>query len=236
MRLLLALDTSTVSCSVALHNTDTAQCVYAAQLSLERAHSASLTQLIAQGLSFANTDARALAAVAIAAGPGSYTGLRIGASVAKGLCFAADVPLIAVPTLTCMALQAQNHAALHAPNMLLCPMIDARRMEVYSALFGQNLEEKIPTQAYIVEEGSFQEWLSEYPVLFFGDGSDKCRPVLQSPNAHFLPHIDPRAHEVGILALDKLRAQQFEDLAYFEPFYLKNFQAQKATKNKMLAT
>ncbi len=232
--MILSIDTSTAVCSIALHEVAPRQLVFSTTLQIERAHSTALTQLIAFALEQCGIAASQLSAVAVASGPGSYTGLRIGASVAKGICYAADIPLIALPTLECMAQRALQYAHLLGTNSLLCPMIDARRMEVYTALFTHHLAEHSPTQAKVIDEHSFSEILAQYPILFFGDGAAKCQPVLTHPNALFLQGITPHAEQVGELAMGKLAAQQFEDTAYFEPFYLKAFEAKKPAKNKLL--
>jgi tRNA threonylcarbamoyladenosine biosynthesis protein TsaB len=154
-------------------------------------------------------------------GPGSYTGLRIGAAAAKGWCYALDIPLIGVDTLRAMAYgvnQGNPHGAW------LCPMIDARRMEVFCRLEDAQGNELLPTQALVIDQESLQEQLAQHEVWFFGDGSNKCAPVLDtSPNAHFLPGVQPSAHWVGALAQVKFAQQKFEDVAYSVPHYGKAF-------------
>lgn len=172
-----------------------------------------------------------LDAVAVSSGPGSYTGLRIGVSLAKGLCFGLGIPLLSIPTLKLLA-----HTAIQTrpiDDALYCPMIDARRMEVYAALFDSQLRPVRPAQADIVAETSYAEYLSAGKVCFFGDGAAKCQPVLTQPNALFLENIYPLAANMARLAEEAYAAKQFEDVAYFEPFYLKEFQATIA-KNKVL--
>jgi tRNA threonylcarbamoyladenosine biosynthesis protein TsaB len=157
-----------------------------------------------------------LAAVAVSAGPGSYTGLRIGMATAKGLCYATGVPLIGINTLQMMAAAAGEH------NGLLCPMIDARRMEVFTALYTKDLQEVLPAQALILNETSFAETLDAGPVLFFGNGSAKFRPLVQHPNAIFKT-IAADASHIATLANNALIQKKFVNLAYSEPFYGKDF-------------
>lgn len=162
-----------------------------------------------------------LQAVAVASGPGSYTGLRIGTSVAKGLCFALDIPLIAVGTLEAMAYGINRTNVSKAS---LCPMLDARRMEVYCAFFDAQSQEIEPVQAVVVDEDSFSNKLSEGPVLFFGDGAEKCRLLLEKhPHALFSNEMGISANHVGGMAYQRFTKDQFENLVNFEPFYLKEF-------------
>lgn len=238
--LLLSLDTSTTVCSVALHNNTGLLGCY--ELFTERTSSAMLTTLIKNVVQHAGFALNDLDAVAVAKGPGSYTGLRIGVSTAKGLCFALDKPLLSVNTLQAMAEQVRHlyysdgtpfTVATDCPNpTLFCPMIDARRMEVYCALYDQTGAVLKPTAAEIIDENSFGEWLTTYQLVFFGDGAAKCRASLgQHQNALFLDElIRPSARTIGTLAADRFRAGQFDDLATFEPFYLKEFMTTKPRK------
>ena len=162
-------------------------------------------------------------AVAVSAGPGSYTGLRIGASTAKGLAYGLNVPLLAVSTLQSMAAQ----AAAHVQDAILCPMIDARRMEVYCALYSANLQELSPVAAVIIDENSFQEQLAKGKVCFFGNGAAKCKEVLRSPNAIFIDDIVPDAAWMGRVDAKPV------DVAYWTPFYLKEYEAKKSTGLKI---
>ncbi len=225
--LILSLDTSTAACSVALHNQGILLGSY--ELFTERTSSAMLTTLLQDvvqqtGYSFEQVDA-----VAVAKGPGSYTGLRIGVSTAKGLCFALDKPLLAINTLTAMVEQIRFY---FPADHLLCPLIDARRMEVYCALYDTNGQEVQPTSAQIIDESSFQNWLAQSPVVFFGDGAAKCRTVLdKQANAIFSDaSVVPSARTIGKLATDAFLNGRFEDLATFEPFYLKNFMTTQPRK------
>ncbi len=163
-------------------------------------------------------------AVAVSAGPGSYTGLRIGVSTAKGLCYGWGVPLIAVDTLKVMA----NAFCKKYPNVtdaLLCPMIDARRMEVYAAIYDTSFNVRRATAADVVDAESYAEFLTSQRVCFFGNGADKCRAVLTSPNAEFFSDVYPTAEAMVSLADEAFAQKEFKDIAYFEPFYLKQFVA-----------
>lgn len=220
--LLLSIDTSTRGCSVALHQDGHLLSSY--ELLADKSSSGMLTTLIHNAVDHAGYQLAEVDAFAVAQGPGSYTGLRIAVSTAKGLCFALDKPLIAINTLEAMALQVK---LFFETNYLLCPMLDARRMEVFCALFDCELKFVEPTQAKIIDQQSFAGVLEEYSVVFFGDGAEKCRQVLgQNPNAYFLSHvISPSAKTVGELAWKRFQNQQFEEIATFEPFYLKDFMA-----------
>ena len=171
-------------------------------------------------------------AVALSEGPGSYTGLRIGVSVAKGLCFGAGIPLISVPTLSLLAATALRKMN-GATDYRYCAMIDARRMEVYAALFDASLQPVRAAMADVVDAQTYANYLSEGKVCFFGDGAAKCQSVITDTNAYFLPDIYPLAAEMASLSAQAFAEKRFEDVAYFEPFYLKEFQATIA-KNKVL--
>jgi tRNA threonylcarbamoyladenosine biosynthesis protein TsaB len=218
--LIISIDTSTRVCSVALHRN--AELLACYELFTEKSHSGMLTTLIQQALQHSGHRLADVDAVAVAKGPGSYTGLRIGVSTAKGLCYALDKPLIAINTLEAMALQI---SAFTPKNTLLCPMIDARRMEVYCAVYDNTLAEIQATQALIIDDSAFGSLLSKYQMVFFGDGAAKCEAVLQNqPNAIFLNHlVHPSARTVGKLAATAFEQQQFEVLSSFEPYYLKDF-------------
>ncbi len=221
--MILSIETSTKICSVALHN----QGVLLAESTLyvDKSHSEKLAVLIKDLLSYAEITTKQLKAVAIAGGPGSYTGLRIGTSTAKGLCYALKIPLIAINTLEAMAL---GVAKMNFDNTLLCPMLDARRMEVYSLLLDSGLNIIQATQAKIIDKSSFSEKLKKHKILFFGNGSAKCKPALgTNKNAFFLDIQPLSAVFVGELAYKKFQQEAFEDLAYFEPEYLKEFIAIK---------
>ena len=223
--LLLSLDTSTTVCSAALHQDGMLLGCY--ELFTERTSSAMLTTLINDVVLHTGHELNQVDAIAVAKGPGSYTGLRIGVSTATGLCFALDKPLLAVNTLAAMAEQIR---AFYPATYELCPMIDARRMEVYCALYSAaDGHELSATSAEIIDEQSFRDWLARGPVVFFGDGAAKCRAVLgEQPNAVFLDKlILPSARTVGILATSAFAEDRFENVAQFEPFYLKEFMTAK---------
>ncbi|GGC02481.1 tRNA (adenosine(37)-N6)-threonylcarbamoyltransferase complex dimerization subunit type 1 TsaB [Dyadobacter sediminis] len=217
--LLLSIDTSIRGCSVAVHENSGLLASY--DLNTDKSSSSILTTLIKSAVEHSGYDLADLDAVAIAKGPGSYTGLRVGVSTAKGLCYALDKPLIAINTLQAMALQVAPFYAGH----LLCPMIDARRMEVYAAVFDDQNNFVWPTQAVIMNDASFQDLLTDHKVVFFGDGAAKCKPLLlEHPNAIFPEmEIRPSAITIGKLAVQAFETNQFEDVAAFEPYYLKDF-------------
>lgn len=218
--LLLSIDTSTRGCSVALHNDRELLSNY--DLNTDKSSSSMLTTLIGAAVEHAGFELNDLDAIAVAKGPGSYTGLRVGVSTAKGLCYALDKPLIAVNTLEAMSLQVST---LVHEQILFCPMIDARRMEVYAAVFDVDNLTVQHTSAIIVNENSFDNLLQNNQILFFGDGAPKCKAILSiNPKALFLKEeIRPSAKTVGQIALQYFSNHNFEDLASFEPYYLKDF-------------
>ncbi len=224
--MILQIETATTVCSVALAKDG--QVIAYRQINQRNIHAEVITVYIdellaAEELTYDNLDA-----IAVSCGPGSYTGLRIGISTAKGLCFALDKPLIAIETLKAMAYGVINDAQIINDEMLLCPMIDARRMEVYTALFNGEGERVQATAAEIIDENSFSELLKNTKILFFGDGADKCIAVLgNNPNAQFIPNFTNSATHLTQKAAEKFIAKDFEDVAYFEPYYLKDFVAGK---------
>ncbi|SDT39062.1 tRNA threonylcarbamoyladenosine biosynthesis protein TsaB [Mucilaginibacter mallensis] len=224
--MILQIETATTVCSVALAKDG--QVIAYRQINQRNIHAEVITVYIdelltAEGLTYDNLDA-----IAVSCGPGSYTGLRIGISTAKGLCFALDKPLIAIETLEAMAYGVINDDQIINGDMLLCPMIDARRMEVYTALFNNKGERIQSTTAEIIDENSFSELLKNTKILFFGDGADKCIAVLgNNPNAQFIPDFTNSATHLTQKAAEKFIAKDFEDVAYFEPYYLKDFVAGK---------
>lgn len=188
---------------------------------------------VEEALSFAESHAIPLDAVAVSEGPGSYTGLRIGYSMAKGVCYGRGVPLISIPTLElmCVPVLLGKEMADYSEDdenpvgPLLVPMIDARRMEVYSAVYDRGLKPVRGIQADIVEADTYREYLDKGPVYFFGDGAGKTKAVIQHPNAHFIDDIHPLAKYMQPLAERKFFREEFADVAYSEPFYLKEFVA-----------
>lgn len=198
-----------------------------------RNHASVLTLLIEQVLQEADMTAKELDAVAISQGPGSYTGLRIGVSVAKGICYAAKIPLIAVSTL-----QSQAYGFLLVENKILsgdwlCPMIDARRMEVYKAFYSISGQIQSEITADIIDENSYQEELANRRIWFFGSGAEKCRNAITHKNAMIYGNFDTSSTYMSAISYQLYNEEKFEDVAYFEPFYLKEFVATVA-KNKVL--
>jgi tRNA threonylcarbamoyladenosine biosynthesis protein TsaB len=220
--LILHLETGTAVCSVALSRGDTLLAIK--ENDEGRAHARLLAVFIDALLREQHYTANDLAAVAVSEGPGSYTGLRVGVSTAKGICYGSRKPLIAVGSLQSLAALAIVKGLLPTPGALIVPMIDARRMEVYTAVFDATGQPLTPTTADIIDANSFADLLSQRHVLFVGDGAEKCRAALTHPHAHFAPLPASAAGMVG-LAAKAFAQQQFADVAYLEPFYLKNFVA-----------
>jgi tRNA threonylcarbamoyladenosine biosynthesis protein TsaB len=212
---ILNIETATKNCSVALaKDGKTILCKEIAQEGYS--HAERLHVFIEEIIKEAGIAFQDIAAIAVSQGPGSYTGLRIGVSAAKGLCFALDVPLIAVDTLQVLASQAKVSSGL------IIPMLDARRMEVYSAIFTPNFENNRAVQAEIITENSFEDL--EETLYFVGDCAEKCTPVLTKENFIFLDEIKyPSAKEMSFLSFEKYKKSDFVDVAYFEPNYLKDF-------------
>jgi len=223
MSLILQIETSTTSCSVAL--AQDGKVLSYKTINQRNIHAEVITVFIGEIFADNYLKFKELSAVSVSAGPGSYTGLRIGVSTTKGLCFSLDKPLISVETLLAMAAGYLTRFQKPAEEkFLLCPMIDARRMEVYTALFDQDLKQVEPTAAKIIDPESFKSVLNQHKIIFFGDGAAKCAAVLsQHPNAVFIDGFFNEAADMTTLAAEKFRLQQFEDVAYFEPFYLKDF-------------
>lgn len=216
MTRILLLETSTSSLSVALAVDGR---VSAERVCSEPRRQASLTApLVKEVLDEAGLSAADLDAVCVSKGPGSYTGLRVGVSTAKGLCFGAGIPLLSVGTLDILSAGAEQAGDFR----YIVPMIDARRMEVYTAVFSPAGQQLSPVEALVVGPEAFSAQLSEGPVLFIGDGAMKCREVLSSTNAHFR-EANPMARDMALPAQKAYEEKRFEDLAYFEPFYLKDF-------------
>ena len=222
MSLLLSLETSTTVCSVALHENEVL--LATAEVHREQSHASKLAVLIDEVVRWADVKVSDVKGVAVSSGPGSYTGLRIGASTAKGLCYALSVPLVAVGTLEILAAQMNK---TNITGARLCPMIDARRMEVYCQLFDAQNAALQPVEAKIIDEQSFITELNEGPILFFGNGAEKCREVIRHPAAFFVSGVTPSAVSLGALASKKLLRNEVEDLVHFEPFYLKEFMVKK---------
>ena len=230
--MILCIETATEVCSVAL-------CSNGIILSLQeekegRSHASKLTPLIENTFKHAGTEMNSLDAVAVSMGPGSYTGLRIGVSVAKGIAYALKKPLIAVSTLRAMSEGfITGYAAGYPDDALFCPMIDARRMEVYNAVYNKKGEEVRGVSADVIDNSSFSDLLDRHPVVFFGDGAAKCRGTIKSPEAFFHEGFTPSASFLAQLSEKSLKEKKFEDVAYFEPYYLKDFIA-TVSKNQVL--
>ena len=195
----------------------------------ERMHAQYLAPMIARLLQDLEVKAEELQAVLVSKGPGSYTGLRVGVSTAKGLCMALEIPLISMSSLEMLAWQVISFAKKQ--DALICPMIDARRMEVYTAVYDQELREIYPVSAHILTPDSFKDMLDSQSLIFVGDGVPKAIPLLaQYPKAICLTEVRASVHSIGKAVLEKFRQEEFEHLTRFEPFYLKDFVATKARK------
>ncbi|WP_321310769.1 tRNA (adenosine(37)-N6)-threonylcarbamoyltransferase complex dimerization subunit type 1 TsaB [Marinifilum fragile] len=234
MALLLNIETSTAICSVALGKDGNLLALKENKEGMK--HASHLTVFIENILKENNLSTADLDGVAISMGPGSYTGLRIGVSTAKGICYGAGIPLIAVSTLQSMTKALQNNSDLSSvvknqEKALFCPMIDARRMEVYTAFYNAKTELVKDISADIIDENSFTNELSEKEIIFFGDGSGKCKNVIANENGIFLDDVNATAVGMIELAEDKFNKNELEDVAYFEPFYLKDFVATTPKKN-----
>lgn len=230
MAIILSIDTSTNISSIAIH--DAGKLIATQSIHKNKSHSEYLMPSIKNLFEMSDISLNSIDAVAIAQGPGSYTGLRIGTSAAKGLCYGLDARLIAINTLEAMCFGIRKFQLI---DFLLCPMLDARRMEVYCLVMkpdGTIIED---TQAKIIDENSFSSLLKAHKMVFFGGGASKCKSFLAShSNAIFIDDIHPAAEHVGALAWEKYQKKRFEDLAYFEPFYLKDFIANKPSVNKLV--
>lgn len=214
---ILCIETSTTCCSAAICKDGVA---IASRENLSGAnHASELPVFIEQLLAEAQTNSWTINAIALSQGPGSYTGLRIGTSIAKGICYGMNIPLIPVDTLQilCAAVVAELPA-----DALLCPMLDARRMEVYTAIYTTSLEPQSEVIAKVIDQQSFAEELFNKNIYFFGNGAEKCQSVITSANAHFVTGILPQAKHMGRLA-EKAVALDIKQMAYYEPFYLKDF-------------
>ena len=233
MACILHIETSTNVCSVAV--SEDSQCIFEQVERGEKGAGAErLGTMVDEALSFTDSHAIPFDAVAVSCGPGSYTGLRIGVSMAKGICYGRDLKLLAVPTLQLLCVPVLLRELIDtqqlkpdAPEPLLCPMLDARRMEVYSALYDRSLKTVREVGADVVDDKTYRQWLDERPVYFFGNGAKKCMEVINHPNAHYIDGIEPLAKWMQPLAEKRLLQEQTEDVAYFVPFYLKDFVAIK---------
>ncbi len=228
MATILNIETSTEVCSVTIAKEGELLFKKESQEGLN--HSKLLTVFIENLFTENSFQLNHLDAVAVSKGPGSYTGLRIGVSVAKGLCYGLDIPLIAVNSLEILGVSAAENSS---EKMLFCPMIDARRMEVYTALYNHKGEEIEPVSAEIIDPAFHAKYLAKDKILFFGNGAEKCKTQINHPNAVFGEPQKTSAQFMQKLTEKKYNKKEFEDVAYFEPFYLKNFVA-TIPKNKLL--
>lgn len=228
MSCILNIETSTDICSVAI--SEDGHCIYSDENRGGQNHNECLGRFVDEALSFADSHAIPVDAVAVSMGPGSYTGLRIGVSMAKGVCYGHGIPFVAVPTLQVMCVPVLLRYDDLPEDALLCPMIDARRMEVYSAIYDRALRPVRDIQADVVDADTYRQYLDSHPVYFFGNGAEKCMDVIAHPNAHLIKDIEPLAKNMFPLAEKKLMAGETEDVAYFVPFYLKDFVAIKPKK------
>lgn len=222
---ILHIETATRVCSCSLSTNG--EMVFNRESHAEQSHATLLGVFTEETVQFSRLHNLDIHAIAVSSGPGSYTGLRIGVSEAKGLAYGLGAKLIAIPTLKLLASMVSNEVEA---NTLLCPMIDARRMEVYTSVFDQSLNILEPTSAKIIDQESFMDLLPHHKIAFFGDGAFKCKDMITHPNAIFVPDIHPLASGMTDLSLAAFKNGNFEDVAYFEPFYLKDFVATKPKK------
>lgn len=226
MSCILSIDTSTNVCSVAVSHDGC--CVFDKEEHSGPNHAEKLGTFVDEALSFIDDNNLHLDAVAVSGGPGSYTGLRIGVSMAKGICYGRNTKLLAVPTLELLSVPVLLHHEEIEESALIVPMIDARRMEVYAQVFDRSLKTIRPIHADIVDENTYQEYLDKGPVYFFGNGAEKCMKVINHPNAHLITGIEALAKNMLPLAEKRIAEEKFEDVAYYVPFYLKDFVAKEA--------
>jgi tRNA threonylcarbamoyladenosine biosynthesis protein TsaB len=233
MAVILNIETSTEVCSVSLSVEGKA--VQVREDHSGQNHALQLTRFIEEILSLQKMNINNIQAVSVSGGPGSYTGLRIGVSTAKGICYAAGLPLIAIHSLESMSNYVSSNYSIFGLDInektLFCPMIDARRMEVYSSLYSLQGKQVRKIQADIIDNLSFIEYLNQSKVLFFGNGASKCQHIIKHQNAIFIDGIFTSASYMAPLAEIAFQSGKFEDVAYYEPFYLKDFVATIPTKN-----
>ena len=228
MSCILNIETSTDVCSVAI--SDSGQVIFNKEDHSGHNHAVKLGVYVDEALDFLDSHGLPLEAVAVSCGPGSYTGLRIGVSMAKGICYGRGVKLIAVPTLELMAVPVLLGEHPEQEDALIVPMLDARRMEVYAEVLDRALRVVRPIQADIVDADTYKEYLDQHPVYFFGNGAAKCMETINHPNAHLVEGMEPLAKNMAPLAEKRFVEGKFEDVAYFVPFYLKDFVAKMPKK------
>ena len=223
MAYILNIETATKNCSVSLANDG--KTIALKELNSDNySHAEKLHEFIKQVVDEAGIELSELKAVAVSKGPGSYTGLRIGVSAAKGLCFALDIPLIAVNTLQALAL------SISVSDGYVVPLLDARRMEVYSSVFDSSNVSLREVKAEIISETSFSDYFKKQKIYLVGDGVEKCKGIITHKNVVFIDDKLPSSNEMSILSFEKYKKNDIEDVAYFEPFYLKEFIAIKSKK------
>ena len=227
MSSILFIETSTDVCSVAVSHDGAI--IFNKEDHTGPHHNERLGSFVDEALSYTDNHALPLDYVAVSCGPGSYTGLRIGVSMAKGICYGRNLKLIAVPTLELLCVPVLLRELVTDDAALLCPMLDARRMEVYAQVFDRALQEKRPIHSDVVEAETYKEFLS-HPMYFFGNGAAKCMKAINHPNAHLIEDIEPLAKNMLPLAEKRIAQGKFEDVAYFVPFYLKDFVAKQPRK------
>lgn len=225
MTRLLSLETSTSICSAAIHQDG--KLLAWREIREPRSTASQLAVIVDAIMKESATEPAMLSGIVVTSGPGSYTGLRIGVATAKGICVALNIPLIAISTLDLLAIQGKTMIA--DTNALLCPMLDARRMEVYCKVVDFNLNEIEATQAKIIDANSFSNYLENTPMYFMGEGATKCRTVFTHPNAKFLDEVTPDSVQLGEIGFQKWLQHNFEDIVTFEPYYLKDFLIRKPT-------
>lgn len=224
MALLLSIESSTTVCSVALHQSG--ELLAYKENHIPQTTASALMPMIDEVCKQASKTPSDLQGVIISEGPGSYTGLRIGVATAKGICFTLQIPLVAINTLQLLAYQFKNATSL-PDNALLCPMLDARRMEVYCMLLDTKLNIVKPTEAKVIDINSFQDELTHQAIYFFGNGAAKCKETINHAAAHFHEGLIPLAQSLGELGFQKFTIGHTEDIAHFEPYYLKDFMIRK---------
>jgi len=222
MPCILNIETSTNVCSVAVSKDG--ECIFNREDHNGPNHAVQLGVYVEEALKFADGNGAAPEAVAVSCGPGSYTGLRIGVSMAKGICYGRNLRLLAVPTLELLAVPVLLEHETEDGD-LLCPMLDARRMEVYAGVYDRALREVRPVGADIVDGSTYRQYLDGHRVFFFGNGACKCMETIAHPNARLIEGIEPLARNMFPLAEKRMAEGRFEDVAYFVPFYLKDFVA-----------
>ncbi len=227
MSSILFIETSTDVCSVAVSHDGAI--IFNKEDHTGPHHNERLGSFVDEALSYTDNHALPLDYVAVSCGPGSYTGLRIGVSMAKGICYGRNLKLIAVPTLELLCVPVLLRELVTDDAALLCPMLDARRMEVYAQVFDRALQEKRPIHSDVVDAETYKEFLS-HPMYFFGNGAAKCMKAINHPNAHLIEDIEPLAKNMLPLAEKRIAQGKFEDVAYFVPFYLKDFVAKQPRK------